>query len=233
VVGALAEDERPDTGRDEDGDTDEWDSGQPLGADVAREDIPDELPVDSAWGDIYDSPYPSASSSDRNGEDYDFQRGVPETLRQRLTSQIELSRLNAVERAIAATIVDSINEDGYLTASLEDLQLALQGDDDEPIGLDEVRMVLRFIQQIDAPGIAARDLSECLHLQLEQLPAETEELTELIAAWRPPIETVSRRSSRTRRRISFATAVALSNSPRCSLTSRNASSRDRGWMMGV
>jgi RNA polymerase sigma-54 factor len=175
-------------GQDGTGGSDEWESDDPLGDDVSMDSIPEELPVDSAWGDIYDGPYPTASSSERNGDDYDFQRDISETLRQRLMSQIELSKLNDVERTIAASIVDSIDEDGYLTASLEELQLALQGDDEEPIGLDEVRMVLRFIQHIDAPGIGARNLGECLHLQLEQLSTDTPWRTqamELVASYLP------------------------------------------------
>jgi RNA polymerase sigma-54 factor len=152
---------------------------------VAPSDIPQELPVDSAWDEIYDGatagPPASGGSNDANGMDLDVHRSAEATLASHLESQVELLRLSDTDQAIGLAIVDAIDEDGYFGTSVEDLCQALveQGFD---IEVDEVQAVLHQVQNLDPPGVAARDLGECLVLQLRQLPADTpwrEEATQL------------------------------------------------------
>ena len=81
--------------------------------------------------------------------------------------QLNLSRLDATDLAIATAIVDAINEDGYLTTTLEELLDAL---DDEDLTLEEIAAVLHRVQSLDPPGVGGRDLPECLLIQLRQLP---------------------------------------------------------------
>ena len=65
-----------------------------------------------------------------------------------------------------------IDADGMLTVSLADI---IEGfDPADAVEEDEVLAVLRRVQQFDPPGVAARDLSECLALQLKNLPEDTE-----------------------------------------------------------
>src|SRR5690606_4302044 len=94
-------------------------------------------------------------------------------LREHLLWQIRLSRFDAVERAVAEAIADSLNDDGYLAESLEDICRSL--DVDEETG----ERVLHRIQAMDPPGVAARDLPECLAAQLRLLPPSPERDTAL------------------------------------------------------
>lgn len=136
-----------------------------------NEQIPNELPVDTQWDDIYQT---SASSLPSNpDEDWDFtaRTSSSETLQSHLEWQLNLMPLSPTDHAIAIALVDGITSDGYLDVSLDDIILSLQPELD--VGLDEVEMVLKRIQQLDPVGVGARDLSECLLLQLQQLPEST------------------------------------------------------------
>ena len=73
------------------------------------------------------------------------------------------------EVAIGEAIVDCINDDGYLTDSLENICDILP--DDAKFTLDEVTTTLEHIQALDPPGVAGRDLAECICIQLKQLSA--------------------------------------------------------------
>ena len=145
-------------------------------------EIPDELPTDSSWEDVYDSVQPATPAVTPNQPDYEIQRGKAETLHDHLVWQMEMSTLSTHDRAIALTIIDSIGEDGYLTTSIEELFQALQNDFDE-LEEEEVLSVLHQIQNFDPPGVGATDPGDCLQIQLRQLSDETpwkEEALELV-----------------------------------------------------
>ena len=134
-------------------------------------EIPDELPVDSAWDDIYE-PVSTAPATPGNGEDREFEYGDTSSgsLRDHLHWQMELSSMSETDRLIAESIIDAIDNDGFLTRSLEDIHEDFDQEDD--IELDEVEAVLHAIQNYDPSGVASRDLRESLQLQLKQLPED-------------------------------------------------------------
>lgn len=134
--------------------------------------ISDELPVDADWGDVYDTPSKSDSNSGNDEELAEFRRAnqhSDETLNEHLRWQAGLLPLNEWEAEVADYLIDAINDDGYL----EDWDEACTHFR-EAMGLSvaQVSRVLRQIQDFDPPGVAARDLGECLHLQLAQLDAQ-------------------------------------------------------------
>jgi RNA polymerase sigma-54 factor len=132
--------------------------------------IPEELPVDSSWDDVYDSLQPyTTSQGDSDNDDYIVQRGAAPTLQDSLVWQMELTPMSEQDHAIATAIIDSINEDGYLSSSIEDIHQGLLNEI-EGLELDEVKAVLHRVQNFDPAGVAASSLSECLRLQLNQLP---------------------------------------------------------------
>ena len=142
---------------------------------IAPADIPRELPVDSAWEDIYDS-VPlggAASTGEFDGTDPVAHRAQTESLKDRLLWQVSLMRLCDTDRVIAAALVDAVDEDGYLTLTLEDIRHSLDPRREE-VTLERIEAVLRQVQALEPPGVAARSLQECLTLQLGQLPADTE-----------------------------------------------------------
>jgi len=143
---------------------------------VACSEMPDELPVDSNWEDVYEVPVaPTASASSHDQDDFplDIQgSGTTESLQDHLLWQMRLNRFSDTDELIGETIIDAINDDGYLTVSLDSIWESIKNDVTEGIELDEIQMVLRRIQGYDPIGVGARDLRECLLLQLMQFTDE-------------------------------------------------------------
>jgi RNA polymerase sigma-54 factor len=140
--------------------------------------IPNELPVDTAWEDIYQTSASSLPSNDDDEWDFTTRTSSGESLQSHLLWQLNLAPMSDTDRLIAATLIDCINPQGYLDETLEEV---LESFDPElEIELDEVEVVLRRIQQFEPAGIGARDLRECLLLQLRQLPERTEWLSEAV-----------------------------------------------------
>jgi RNA polymerase sigma-54 factor len=143
--------------------------------DWSSDTIPNDLPVDTAWDDIYpnNTPTSSGSSSDENS-DFETQNSSGETLSSHLLDQLSLITMSDRDRFIALSIIDSVNLEGYLSNSLEELLEGLYDESDEdPVELDELQQVLKRVQNFDPAGVCARDLPECLLLQLKQLPDDT------------------------------------------------------------
>jgi RNA polymerase sigma-54 factor len=93
------------------------------------------------------------------------------TLRDHLLWQLELARLPPENLAIGRAIVDALNDDGYLTESLEAIAEAVAAEvrtDAAGIG-----RVLATVQQLDPAGVGARSVAECIELQLAQLDPAT------------------------------------------------------------
>ena len=99
----------------------------------------------------------------------------PESLQVHLINQLHLTDLDAETRAIGELIIGSINDDGYLTASLEDIAASINADP----GL--FRTVIEVIQEFDPTGVGARDLRECLLLQLNRLDKENSLAAEIVS----------------------------------------------------
>ncbi len=137
----------------------------------SQTEIPDELPVDSSWDDIYEAVMETGNNSSESVE-FETQRSAGITLLEHLLWQLELTPFSERDHAIAITIIDSINEDGYLITNPEDIFQSLQTQIDD-LYLDEVNAVLHRLQHFDPAGIAALDLGDCLRLQLQQLPEST------------------------------------------------------------
>ena len=138
---------------------------------VAREDaaIPDDLPVDVVWDDIYEPPMHSAIKSSETPTDYyDIAASkTGQSLLSHLQWQLDLSPFSDNDRLIAEAILDALSEDGYLHTPPEDILAALPGD--RNLDRADIETVLKRIQRFDPPGVAARSVAECLRIQLDQL----------------------------------------------------------------
>lgn len=139
--------------------------------------MPEELPVDSAWDDVYEpTTSSSVSSSGSDGEHRDFTEfhnaGIS-SIQDHLNEQIHLAPLSERDQYIATTLIDAIDDNGYLLDTVDALLEGLNRDLDETdnfIELDELETVLHMVQYLDPPGCGARDASECMYIQLCQLP---------------------------------------------------------------
>ncbi|MCF8005833.1 MAG: RNA polymerase factor sigma-54 [Methylovulum sp.] len=138
----------------------------------SQTDIPEEFATDTSWDDIYENVIESAAYQSE-GVEYEAQRSCAATLQDHLLWQLELTPFSERDHAIAIAIIDSINQDGYLLSSIEDIYISLQQQFDD-LESDEVAAVLHRIQHFDPAGVGACNLSDCLRLQLLQLPENTQ-----------------------------------------------------------
>ncbi|MCO6561162.1 MAG: RNA polymerase factor sigma-54 [Gilliamella sp.] len=130
-------------------------------------EIPDDIPLDASLDDIYSAGTPSGTNSDyRNDELPIYQGETHETLHDYLEWQLELTPFSDTDRAIAVSIIEAIDERGYLTVSTEEI-LEEQGNDE--IEMAEVEAVLKRIWNFDPIGVGARSLQECLSIQIQHL----------------------------------------------------------------
>jgi len=141
--------------------------------------LPDELPVDSAWEDIYETSSATPISSGSDGESRDFTEfhnaGVT-SIQDHLNEQIRFAPLSERDQFIAATVIDAVDDNGYLVDDVDTLIDGLNRDVVDPeqmVTLDEFESVLRLVQHLDPAGCGARDASECMSIQLAQLPTTT------------------------------------------------------------
>lgn len=143
---------------------------------LEQKEMPDELPLDASWDEIYTAGTPSGNSVDYQDDELPVYQGeTTQSLQDYLMWQLELTPFSETDRAIATSIVDAVDETGYLTVCLQDILDSLGNDE---IGLDEVEAVLKRVQRFDPVGVAAKDLRDCLLIQLSQFAKETPRLDE-------------------------------------------------------
>ena len=143
---------------------------------LEQKEMPEELPLDASWDTIYTAGTPSGTSGDYIDDELPVYQGeTTQTLQDYLMWQVELTPFSDTDREIATSIVDAVDDTGYLTVPLEDI---LESMGDEEIDIDEVEAVLKRIQRFDPVGVAAKDLRDCLLIQLSQFDKTTPWLEE-------------------------------------------------------
>ncbi|MGE8558262.1 MAG: RNA polymerase factor sigma-54 [Acinetobacter sp.] len=135
--------------------------------------LPDDLPVDTDWDDVY-THQPTSLGSPEYEEREDNRQGHL-GLKEHVLEQINLLHFSSVDRLIAHCIVDSLDEKGFLDVEITEITSSVQHlletmDYQDEVEDDEVLVVLKHIQHLDPPGVASRNLAECLLVQLESLP---------------------------------------------------------------
>jgi len=116
--------------------------------------------------------YRPAYSADYDFEQENFSASEP-SLQDHLHWQLNLTPFSDRDRIIALNIIDSIDDDGYLKASIEELKQSIKTNypvEFAQIETIELATVLRRIQHFDPIGVASRDLKECMLIQLEAMP---------------------------------------------------------------
>jgi RNA polymerase sigma-54 factor len=135
-----------------------------------QQETPEVEIADEAWGEQTSGPSdrPWSGDDDRSS---DFSDQHSQTLQEQLIEQLELAKLSAVDIAIARVICDAITDDGYLKDALEDVRASLLPEIEAT--LEEVERVLSIVQSLEPAGVGARNLGECIALQLRQLAPDT------------------------------------------------------------
>jgi RNA polymerase sigma-54 factor len=156
------------------------DTGTEGTEDVEPLDIPGELELDTDWDAIYDQPSGVAPSSGDGGGEFEAIRASEESLTENLLWQLEMGHLSDRDKVVGAAVVDAVEDDGYLRTTAEELCESLANELEE-LEEDEVEAVIRHIQNFEPPGVCARNLGECLHIQLRQLDEDVPYRTEAMA----------------------------------------------------
>ena len=145
--------------------------------------IREDLPNDTDWEAVY----PTNLASSAPDPDYDplANQTADQTLFDHLSWQLNLTPLSSSDRLIAEAIIEAIDPDGMLTVTTQDIYEALASDtrllaSRESFDHEDVLEILEEVQQLDPIGVGARDLTECLLLQLEQCAASTPWVNEAI-----------------------------------------------------
>lgn len=121
------------------------------------------------WEDIYGNGRKGDNYSGAEQPQIDLPDTSGDSLQDHLLWQLQMDDFSPRESAIGEAIVDAINDDGYLSETLEEVLKTLP--QDANFSLAEVEQTLGKVQQLDPAGVAARDLGECISLQLRQLHA--------------------------------------------------------------
>lgn len=135
-------------------------------------------PVNFDWENylgIYNAPgVPTTERPPADLPTYETTLTRSENLQEHLTWQLHLSNLNDKEISIGNEIIGNINDEGYLLATLEEIALSAK------CTIEEAESVLKKVQEFDPAGVAARDLKECLILQIKALGKENELILNII-----------------------------------------------------
>src|SRR5690606_21516894 len=135
-----------------------------------NESIPNELPVDTSWDDVYQTSSSSSSNFDGEDSDFDSRRATTESLYDHLMWQLNLTPMSDVDRIIAMAIIDAVEPSGMLSISIDEIFEGLVSEL-EGIELDEVVAVQHRLQQFDPCGVCSQNLYEWPPVQLQQLRA--------------------------------------------------------------
>ncbi len=146
------------------------------------------MAFESSWMEYTDSissgvPYQSRQGRTASGT-FNFENVVSteRNLHEHLAWQVQMSGFSNKEKAHLNLLLDAINEEGYLTTSLE--QIAQE----EDIELSELEQALELLHTLDPYGVGARDLKECLLIQAKQNQEDTKDLVTLITNYLPDLQ---------------------------------------------
>ncbi len=145
----------------DDSDTGDSDTGGEAGA---GNELSEPLSPEG-WEDYYESDWRPRGGdcqafSDEDFPSYDQTLTKPITLEDHLLWQLRLSSEDEEEKAIGHMIIGNLDEDGYLRTSIEEIA------EEARVSVKKVDSVLSLVQTFDPIGVAARDLQECLLVQL-------------------------------------------------------------------
>ena len=116
--------------------------------------------------------------------------GIP-SLREHLLSQTGFTAMPGRDRVLVSLLIDALDDSGFITQPLEEIAQMLPSE--LGVELEELAIALKHLQHLDPPGVGARNLAECLELQLRALPEDTAYRTEAIETVRNHLELLAAR----------------------------------------
>ena len=145
--------------------------------------LPDDLPVDTEWDDVYTHQPTSLGAADF--EEREDNRQGHLGLNEHMLEQVNLLNFSQIDKLIAYCLIDSLNEKGFLDAEISEITASVQHllqlmNYEHDVEDDEVLAVLKYIQRLDPVGVGSRNLAECLTVQLDLLPQHTKNRREAL-----------------------------------------------------
>ncbi len=126
--------------------------------------------ADSDWQEPSFSSSSSSASPDDEDDGYAEVAADKPSMREHLLWQLNMSLMDGRDKKIIALLIDALDDNGYLSQPLQEIFELLPPELD--ITLDDLETALVQLQYLDEPGIGARNLSECLALQLRATPED-------------------------------------------------------------
>jgi len=129
------------------------------------------------WESYLDSNYrPPASTGGGNEEIMNYENLISTTtsLHDHLTWQMSLGGFNDEEQNLLAILISYVDDDGYVKTPMEEIAR------EENVDAKELEEMMPFLQELDPPGVGARDLRECLLIQAKALEEDTNDLVKII-----------------------------------------------------
>ncbi len=148
----------------------------PSSENTSTTEEPGQHPAEEEWaGDEWVESSFSSSGSPEDDEEEPHGEMVANSpsLREHLLWQLNMSQLAEKDKKIIGLLIDALDENGYLAQPLQEIAELLP--EQLEITLDDLETALAQLQNLGVPGVGARDLSECLALQLKALPENTPE----------------------------------------------------------
>ncbi len=130
-----------------------------------------DLPVEGNWEDVY-NPVTSGTAGGSGEIDLEQVYQVTESLQDHLRWQLNLTPFSEQDKQIGMTLIDSVDNNGFLADDVLNITEHLRTEE-EPLNEAEIIAVLHRLQQFDPAGVFARDVQECLLIQINQLPSTT------------------------------------------------------------
>lgn len=146
----------------------------------------DDDAMDMGWQEVYGddvdgfNDYGTPAGGD---DDFDAEGATSLSIQDHVRWQMNFKRLSTLDKLIAEHLIDAMDDMGFVRLPLEDVaknfdMMLSFYEIEETVGVEEVQAVLRMIQSCSPTGVGARDLVECLLLQLAKLPFDTECVSE-------------------------------------------------------
>lgn len=138
-----------------------------------------EMSVDTQWDDVYT--HEAAGLSRQESEDFgeDHRLSTQGNIQDHIRWQLNFKHLSSLDMMIAEYLIDSMDERGFIGLSTDELyhsldtMLAFYQLDEVELDPSDIEVVVKQIQNCEPLGVGARNLAECLLLQLKTLPADT------------------------------------------------------------
>jgi RNA polymerase sigma-54 factor len=127
--------------------------------------------LEDGWQETSAAPGEAPWQGDDDERQQEFSDGRGESLHEHLLWQLEMAKLDPRQRAIGRAVVDAVNDDGYITEPFDAIAATLKPEIDA--ASEEIAALLQVVQGFDPLGVGARDVGECISLQLAALDPAT------------------------------------------------------------